>query len=76
MEVGEKKKARSRIHLIKADHSVTKGGKPLAALPQFLPISFTKTFIQPLDEKTKKKTKGELSTTVHDIRKPTYWIST
>ena len=73
IEVGEKKKARSGIHLIKADHGVTKGGEPLTVLPQFFPISLTEILIQPLDRKT--KTKRELSTMVRDIHKPTHQIS-
>ena len=61
IEVGEKKKARSGIHLIKTDHGVTKGGE------------LTEILIQPLDRKT--KTKRELSTMVRDIHKPTHQIS-
>ena len=74
IEVGENKKVRLEIHLIKADHGVAKGEKPLIALPQLLPIGFTEKFVEPLDKKTKMK--RELSTTVRDIRKPTHRIST
>ena len=69
----EKKKGRLVIYLIKANHGITKGGKPLTALPQFLPIGFTETFVQPLDGKMKAK--RELSTIVCDDHKPTHWIN-
>ena len=55
--------------MTKVDHGVTKRRKPLTALTQFLPISFTKPFVQPLDRKTKPR--RELSTMVRDIYKST-----
>ena len=69
MEEEEKKKMRSVIHLIKANHGIAKRRKPWTTLPQFLPISFTETFVQLLDEKMKMK--RELSTMVCDVCKPT-----
>ena len=73
---GEKKKARSETHLIKADHGVTKRKEPMTILPQFLSIISIKTLIQPLDEKTKMKTKREFPKTVRDVRKSTHLIDT
>ena len=74
MEVGEKKKARSEFHLIKANHGVAKRRKPWTTLPQFLPIGLTETLIQPLDRNT--KTKRELFIAVLDIPKLTCRINT
>ena len=64
-KIEERGKARSRIHLIKVDHGITKVNEPLTVLPQFLLISFTKTFVQPLNRKT--KINKELSATIRDI---------
>ena len=57
------------------NYGIAKGGKPLTALPQFLPIGFTETFVQPLDRKAKTKKNRELSTIVCDVRKLTRQIS-
>ena len=69
-----KRKVELGIHLIKENHGITKGRKPLATLPQIFPLSLIVAFIQPLDKKTKMKEK--MSTTVYDIRKLTLRICT
>ena len=60
------------IHLIKANHSITEGRKPLTTLPQIFPVGLTEAFIQPLDRKA--KTKGKMPATVCSIRKPNLLI--